>query len=679
MPRRIALGELVVELDNAEAVVALAELAADVEDRLIPSTAGRGLLPHERAAGVNYRELDEAVERLAEQTLRRLLQDRGDFLAIVDPHVRRHGLAWLAGDGPFDLPDVRRLIDEATAAHEATLRAAHHAGVSSAYVEAARQGLTPPALVAAPAGASAGAILVNARRMAAEPLQELRRRMVEAGRRAPALLAGVVALAGEDVSAALDAAREAPTAGLATDYARVPVANAQGSGRVDAGDRLPTPARIYASELLDSRTCGPCSMIDGREFVDEAEARLYYPGGFYVRCEGGTRCRGTLVRVWNTEAAPTVQGPLPPDPPTPIPPPPPPTPSPILPPAPKAPAVPLTREQAQAAERAARLEARRARAAEERAAEAEELAVLEADGYTAEQIAQARRDLDYYRERARASAARTAETMEAELGSLDQAVLGAPPRAVVRRRGAVGSRQGAKVQRVNADGTPYIGGEWDWYEGLAESEKKRLRRQWVGQPNGHAPDQLDAIYRDRWGTDDVDATLAKWLDLNRRADAARAVARGRAPSPTAYGNLDVDELVPDEPFDVSTLFGSDVRTAVGRILSRYDDEAARFADEALNAPPARLGPDPWDMTEDDFVRELNRIDEVYAANDVPVVDFDDTLGRPRYAPDVEEELARLAELVPAEFQELDVGYADLHRAIIQWADRAGLRTERFAA
>jgi hypothetical protein len=56
--------------------------------------------------------------------------------------------------------------------------------------------------------------------------------------------------------------------------------------------------------LLDTNTCGPCMANDGREYGSlEAAARDYASGGF-VACEGGPRCRGTLVLVSAAEVNP---------------------------------------------------------------------------------------------------------------------------------------------------------------------------------------------------------------------------------------------------------------------------------------------------------------------------------------------------------------------------------------
>lgn len=58
------------------------------------------------------------------------------------------------------------------------------------------------------------------------------------------------------------------------------------------------PAEIYASELLDGNTCSACMAIDGEEWETLAEAQMAYPVGGYVECQGGLRCRGTLVAVY---------------------------------------------------------------------------------------------------------------------------------------------------------------------------------------------------------------------------------------------------------------------------------------------------------------------------------------------------------------------------------------------
>lgn len=63
--------------------------------------------------------------------------------------------------------------------------------------------------------------------------------------------------------------------------------------------RANEPQYVYASELLDTNTCQPCTSVDGTEWptVADAEAEAYPVGG-YVDCEGGLRCRGILVATY---------------------------------------------------------------------------------------------------------------------------------------------------------------------------------------------------------------------------------------------------------------------------------------------------------------------------------------------------------------------------------------------
>lgn len=58
------------------------------------------------------------------------------------------------------------------------------------------------------------------------------------------------------------------------------------------------PTTVYASEILDANTCTECASIDGTEWATVADAEGDYPIGGYVNCQGGLRCRGTLVSVY---------------------------------------------------------------------------------------------------------------------------------------------------------------------------------------------------------------------------------------------------------------------------------------------------------------------------------------------------------------------------------------------
>jgi len=72
------------------------------------------------------------------------------------------------------------------------------------------------------------------------------------------------------------------------------------AGRVETVEQAErAPAWLWSSEVLDGNQCGPCARIDQTEWETLEEARQFYPEGQgYVNCEGGNRCRGTLVFVW---------------------------------------------------------------------------------------------------------------------------------------------------------------------------------------------------------------------------------------------------------------------------------------------------------------------------------------------------------------------------------------------
>jgi hypothetical protein len=62
-------------------------------------------------------------------------------------------------------------------------------------------------------------------------------------------------------------------------------------------------ANYYSSEILDVNTCQACSEVDGTEYPNLEDTEQDYPGGGYVNCEGGDRCRGTIIAVYKEENA----------------------------------------------------------------------------------------------------------------------------------------------------------------------------------------------------------------------------------------------------------------------------------------------------------------------------------------------------------------------------------------
>jgi HK97 family phage portal protein len=73
---------------------------------------------------------------------------------------------------------------------------------------------------------------------------------------------------------------------------------AQNAGRVATLEAAPKAA-YFSDERRDRNTCSPCREIDGTEFEDLAAANAAYATGGYQLCEGGVRCRGTVVARWD--------------------------------------------------------------------------------------------------------------------------------------------------------------------------------------------------------------------------------------------------------------------------------------------------------------------------------------------------------------------------------------------
>jgi hypothetical protein len=79
---------------------------------------------------------------------------------------------------------------------------------------------------------------------------------------------------------------------------------AQNAGRMAVLDAAPK-ATYAASEINDRNECDACAEVDGTEFDTLADAEAAYASGGYSGCEGGLRCRGVIVAVWDDAAKAT--------------------------------------------------------------------------------------------------------------------------------------------------------------------------------------------------------------------------------------------------------------------------------------------------------------------------------------------------------------------------------------
>lgn len=70
--------------------------------------------------------------------------------------------------------------------------------------------------------------------------------------------------------------------------------------RIEVFNAAADDAQLYASELLDDNTCSSCISVDGQTLSPD-DATEMYAGGGYIDCDGGPRCRGTVVAVYAGE------------------------------------------------------------------------------------------------------------------------------------------------------------------------------------------------------------------------------------------------------------------------------------------------------------------------------------------------------------------------------------------
>jgi hypothetical protein len=306
------------------AEVEVLELEVELETRrrdrlagVAPPGARRALFAHEIRAETNFAaveaELDDAVRR----HLARLRADRARYLELLLADLRQRGSAdaiadrLLQLDGPTPgppVPGVAGLVRQAEKFHLGAARATREAAAARVRAEAVAQGVDVPADPPKRSEVDEAALKVHARRLATGPIADLNRALREHIFALPLHTDRPVRLAEptpEQLLQSLEShARDLSDAPL-EDYARTGSTAAYGAGRQAGARDLPKPARIYASELLDGNTCGPCSIVDGKEYATVEESLEDYPTGRYRFCEGGPRCRGTRVFVWETEALPT--------------------------------------------------------------------------------------------------------------------------------------------------------------------------------------------------------------------------------------------------------------------------------------------------------------------------------------------------------------------------------------
>ena len=266
-------------------------ILAESEDGSSVSWATRPLSEQEQASGVRFGDihgLQETLLEAVEPVLAGL--SAVAVAAVVDAAGRgaKDMLATLAA-WRVELPaPVAQEVARALPVVEDALATSFRESSRLVVREAARQGVKLAPVVEQPAWVRDLAETVTGKPVA---------RVLDVARDLHTAPSAVVTPpAPEDVQEALEGISPKGPVDVARQ-ANHAVVNAGRVETVEQSER--EPAWLWSSEVLDGNQCGPCARIDQTEWETLEEARKFYPEGQgYVNCEGGNRCRGTLVFVW---------------------------------------------------------------------------------------------------------------------------------------------------------------------------------------------------------------------------------------------------------------------------------------------------------------------------------------------------------------------------------------------
>jgi hypothetical protein len=300
------------------------ELELDIAEGRAPTGATRPLTPEERAAGTMFADLVADVDGLTDRMTTRMLEARGQAAGELRTLLERAAAGDIPALGPGDrrgpagfIADLMRALDDPAMSRglafganinaelvpemRVMLEQAAGEGYARALSEARAQGIPTEALAGVNLEVLEDHLDRSAIRLGTEPVRHARTLAAARFHDLPVFdLPPEESI--DELAGAVDEGGEAAFRNAARPEAH----KLNGLGRAQAAAALPEPERIYASELMDGSTCAPCSRVDGRQYPNLEAARLDYPEGRYLRCEGGERCRGTLVFVWPTEEPPTV-------------------------------------------------------------------------------------------------------------------------------------------------------------------------------------------------------------------------------------------------------------------------------------------------------------------------------------------------------------------------------------
>lgn len=277
-------------------------LESDFQAGLIPSFARRGLTPEELDARVNFLAIENESESNATEIAAMLTAARTVLFQLINNDLEQQSSTRAAIEraqelvikGLNEVDGVAHLVTETANDYRQQLERSAFSAASRVQKEASAQGVGLNELETLDEFTSQE-LDQQANRLAVLPMTDALRAITEDIVQIPPTV---------NISQVLDTVSQVGNE-LSTQpmrrMARAGVASATGLGRLAIVETAPRQPQIFASELLDRSTCGPCARIDNYRYASIAEMRLDYPAGIYIHCLGRSLCRGTPVFVWRSE------------------------------------------------------------------------------------------------------------------------------------------------------------------------------------------------------------------------------------------------------------------------------------------------------------------------------------------------------------------------------------------
>jgi hypothetical protein len=260
----------------------------------------RPLMAHE--LDTDYKRLEDSVDTAAKALAAEMQTDRLAFIGLLSAYLAPVAAAAgnaavaalvlsLAHQGLSAIPGASELVERSTSSYLQSLESSSLSAARQQLSEASDQGVehqVDPSSVPV----DHGRLGLMAQRLATAPHLAVLSAASDEAYRLPVMASDSM------LPALLDGLKALSPDVLYSTLARPAVQQSDGLGRQAALQLLPVATAYYASELLDSSTCPPCDSVDGRTYSSLAEGQRDYPNGGYYDCDGGDRCRGTLIASW---------------------------------------------------------------------------------------------------------------------------------------------------------------------------------------------------------------------------------------------------------------------------------------------------------------------------------------------------------------------------------------------